>query len=64
MRCLNNTDDYHIYGNYDSAHTKNLLLVFEKCDNSTSNNTCKSPQEIDDWILEKYFVVLTNQRHF
>lgn len=47
MKC--STDDLtEIYGNYDTYITQNLMIVFEKCTNSTDSNeiVCRSEDEI------------------
>mmetsp|Transcript_24759 Transcript_24759/g.30943 ORF Transcript_24759/g.30943 Transcript_24759/m.30943 type:complete len:115 (-) Transcript_24759:745-1089(-) len=40
------------------------MLVFEKCDPSWSPVPCKSEAEIADWMLYKYFVMLSNRKKF
>ena len=47
MKCI--TDDLtSIFGNYDTATAENFIVVFETCDKNI--RTCKSDQEIKDWI--------------
>lgn len=40
------------------------MIVFEKCDNKTSTVPCKSDDEINEWLFEKYILTLTNQKKF
>ena len=61
MKC--STDDLtQIYGNYDTYTTQNLMVVFEKCTNSTDSNeiVCRSEDEIKNWIESKYILTLSN----
>ena len=47
MKCI--TDDMtSIFGNYDTASAENFVVVFETCDSNI--RTCKTDQEIKDWI--------------
>ena len=40
------------------------MLVFEKCDNSTSLIPCKSEAEIKEWMTFKYILTIVNQAKF
>lgn len=40
----------------------NLMVVFEKCDKKVRE--CKSDQEIQDWLVFKYMLVLENSKRF
>ena len=61
MKCI--TDDLtSIFGNYDTASAENFVVVFETCDRS--ERTCKTDQEIKDWIQSKYILTLTNEKSF
>ena len=49
-------DMIDMFGNYDTEHTANLVITFEKCDRSIPGNTCKDDAEIDLWLREKYLI--------
>ena len=40
------------------------MLVFEKCHSSWSSVPCQPERQIEDWIIFKYVVVLSNRRKF
>ena len=40
------------------------MLVFEKCNNSTSLIPCKSEAEIKEWMAFKYILTVVNQAKF
>ena len=42
MKCPVNRDQMELWGHYDTTETNNIMVVFEKCDNSTSTIQCKS----------------------
>ena len=64
MKCATNLEDLILYGDYDQETARNLAIVFEKCNNDTSEVPCKSQEEFKDWMLEKYIVTLTNEKTF
>ena len=64
MRCATRDSDIDLWGNYDAAATQNLVIAFETCDSKTSSVPCKSKTEIKDWMLEKYIVVMKNEKKF
>ena len=64
MLCASDPADLSIYGNYDSEKASNLMIVFEKCDASWSSVPCKSETEIENWMLEKYIIVMSNSKKF
>lgn len=64
MTCITEPNLVQTYGDFDSDMTRNLMLVFEKCDNLKSKLPCKSDAEIEEWMQSKYFVILTNQKKF
>ena len=67
MLCFEDNADMKLWGNYDTSSARNLMLVFEKCDNSTRSNTeepCKSEAEIDDWMRFKYILLYMNEFKF
>lgn len=61
MKCLDE-DLTQLFGNYDSKMANNLMIVFEKCDKEV--RTCKTDQEITDWLVFKYIILFENSRRF
>ena len=39
------------------------MVVFEKCDSETGIK-CKSESDIAEWMVDKYLIILTNQKKF
>ena len=64
MKCLENTDDVKLWGNYDSTTARNIMVVFERCNATTNKDGCKSEQEIDDWMSFKYILTYVNEKKF
>ena len=64
MKCLKDLGEYTAFGNYDTPKAENLMIVFEKCDPKVSKITCKTNEEIDQWMFSKFFVLFTNKREF
>ena len=56
MKCMD-VDKLELFGNYDSAAAKSLIVAFVKCD-SGKRNDCKTEEEINDWLTFKYIVRL------
>ena len=56
MRCLDN-DGIDVYGNYDSTKAKILEVEIMPC---KGRSTCKSKEEIDEWINGKYLILIEN----
>ena len=46
MRCLTKPEQLSLWGNFDTSYASNLMIVFEKCSNSTSSVPCKTEKEI------------------
>ena len=53
-----------MYGNYHTEIANNLMVVFDKCNNSTSTVMCQSPEKIDEYLEFKYFIGLWNMNKF
>ena len=67
MNCLDEKDDLKLWGNYDTSSARNLMIVFEKCDNATmssSQEPCKSEEIIAEWMKFKYIFVYMNEFKF
>ena len=64
MKCLDHPEDLELWGNYASPNTANLVIAFDKCNNQTSNVTCKSEKEIREWMRFKYIILGFNNRRF
>ena len=61
FRC---TDErIEIIGDYDSTIAQQFVIQFEKCDNAT-RSTCKTEDEIIDFLKEKYIITRSNNRRF
>jgi len=53
-------DNLKLRGDWDSPIGSQFIIQFEKCDNSTANGTCKSDEEIREWMKSKYLYLLIN----
>ena len=63
MKCLSDSEsDLHLWGHYGTASAANLVIAFDKCDNSTFAGKCKSEEEIKDWMLLKYIILGWNSK--
>ena len=40
------------------------MIAFDRCDNKTSTVTCKSEEQITDWLEAKYFLAIMNYKQF
>ena len=60
MICLG--EHIEITGSFDTEKGSNLMVVFEKCDLGPS--LCKNDADIDEWLKQKYIVVLENNKVF
>jgi hypothetical protein len=34
-----------------------FFIFFERCDKTVSKNTCKSDEEVDEWLKDKYLLL-------
>ena len=64
FKCLDEPEKLVLRGNYDSQIASNLMVVFDKCNNATSKVTCKSEEEIHDYMKYKYLMSVVNTRRF
>ena len=64
LRCLDNPEDLQIWGNYDTGSAANILVVLDKCDPLNSAVTCKSEEEIQEWLRFKYILTTSNSKRF
>lgn len=55
--CLDSFN-YDLNGWLLDSNFSTLVLQIYICDNKTSNNTCKSPEEIDSFLENKYFLLI------
>ena len=62
LQCIDNIDDLRLWGNYNTPDTRNLMIVFDKCNNATSPVICKSDAEIKEWMRFKYILTYFNQK--
>ena len=61
MKCIDR--ELIIYGDYNSRDGNIVSIVFEKCD-SAVRNTCRSDQEIYDFLKRKFLVTVENSNIF
>ena len=40
------------------------MVAFDRCDNKTSTVTCKSEEQINQWLEAKYFLAIMNYKQF
>ena len=52
-----------LFGDYNSPDGQMLKLQFEKCDRS-KRSTCRSDDEISDWLKQKFFLIYHNKERF
>ena len=64
LKCLTEPNQLALWGNFDSDVGQNIGIGFQKCDNATSTVTCKSDEQIRQWMRDKYIIVLTNLNEF
>ena len=63
MLCLSDSDKLEMWGNYNTAHAKNLMVVFDKCVTRTDEGAlCKSEAEINKWMARRYIMTYVNTR--
>lgn len=63
FRCMD-PDDLEIYGSYNSFRAKQLIITVDRCVNTTEVTNCKSDEEIDKFLRNKYVLFVYNQRLF
>ena len=58
-------DQLRILGHFDSSSSRNLKVVFERCDlNNTEQIVCKSDEEVKEWMDNIYFLLWINEKHY
>ena len=60
MKCID--IDLFVFGDYTSHAANNLNIVFEKCDSVV--RTCKSNEEIENWLKRKFMITVSNTNVF
>jgi len=60
MQCID--EPYALYGDFDTNIAHNLMVTFTKCDPEV--RTCKSKEEIDQWLDFKYILLLENEQKY
>ena len=48
---------------FDSEFATNLMVVFERCDDEV-RSTCKTKEEVEEWMRFKYIVTYDNDKKF
>ena len=61
LHCVDANID--INGSYSSSVASHLQIHLEKCD-STKRATCKSDEEIQEWMIRKFMITVTNRKRF
>lgn len=64
LKCFSSSKDLRIWGNYNSLTTLNIVAAFDLCDPASSQVTCKSEQEIQNFLKSKYLVFYYNAKRF
>ena len=57
MKCI--AEPYEIYGDFNTNIANNLMATFTKCDPKV--RSCKSNDEIEQWIDSKYLMIVENE---
>ena len=60
MKCIE--DEFEVLGDFNTAATKNLMIVYELCD--SSKRTCKSEAEIGRMLAYSYILIIENEERF
>ena len=58
MHCID--DPIELQGNYDSKTARTFITAFEMCDRTT-RATCKSEEEIEEWLKSTYIITMENE---
>ena len=64
FKCLDEPEKLVLRGNYDTQVASNLMVVFDKCNNVTTEGQCKSEEEIQAFMEYKYLMSIVNTRRF
>lgn len=64
LKCLKDPHGLNFYGDYGSSRAANLLIAFDRCNNSTSSVPCHSDAAIDEFLRFKYLLTFTNEKRF
>lgn len=57
------TEPVNLVGNWNTETAKVLEFYFEKCD-SEKRETCKSEEEVQEWMKDKYLILAYNRQLF
>lgn len=65
LKCLD-LDRIEVQGDYNSPTTRSFVLLFEKCNSETYEGpgTCKSDEEIRQWLARKFILIYQNNQRF
>ena len=61
LMCID--EEIELYGDFNTANAKVLLLNFVKCD-TTKRTTCKSEQEVKKWLTTQFLLFSFNKITF
>ena len=59
MKCIDETVE--IKGDYNSQSGQVLRLNYQTCDSSVESD-CKSKTELQDWLKNKWIMILANRQ--
>ena len=61
LQCID--EPLKLYGDWNTASAQVLFFAFHPCDKET-RKTCKSPEEIKEWLGDKYMLIAYNKYVF
>ena len=66
LKCLDQDQQIEVQGDYNSAYARSVILLFERCTNSTytGEGACKSDEYITEWLKRKFVLVAQNNERF
>ena len=56
LKCID--ERIEILGDYSSAKARVLKIIFEKCDQTISENNCHTDDQITRWLQRKFIMVV------
>ena len=61
LYCLDDPLDWHLNGSYSSKKGSNLSIKVRKC---TGRASCKTEEEIEEYIKDKAFILFENKSEY
>ena len=61
--CIDEDEQFHINGDFNSDRATRLQIAFDRCNNETivPQNTCHSDEEISRFLRRKFIITLQNE---